>query len=143
MRWMWFCSVFAVAAGCGHPGTRQGSATLELYPAEESESRDWRCRDYDGRCVLLAARPVLKLDAPRFRVVAGDKPAISIDLPAAQQRELARVTGGTSRSLAVVVDGQVLHVAKLRGPLTGGGLMLSFCNRANFARVMQALHPAS
>jgi hypothetical protein len=137
-RWMWLCCA-VVAVGCGQ-GSRKGRATLELYPAEESEGRDWRCRDYNGRCVLLAAEPVARIDAPRFDVVAGEKPALSIHVSAEQQRALARVGAGR---IAVVVDGRVQHVAKLRGPLTGDALMLSFCNTANFTRVMKALRPAS
>ena len=141
-KWMWLCCA-VVAAGCGGAGWRKGKATLELYPAEESEGRDWRCRDYAGRGVLLAAEPVARIDAPRFNVVAGEKPAISIHLSEAQRLALTRVGDGGPRRLAVVVDGRVQHVAKLRGPLTGDALMLSFCNKANFARVMNALLPTT
>jgi preprotein translocase subunit SecD len=141
-KWMWLCCAVA-AAGCGDAGSRRGGATLELYPAEESEGRDWRCRDYNGRCVVLAAEPVARIDSPRFDVVAGERPALSIQLPATQRLALARAAdGGRPRRLAVVVDGRVQHVAKLRGPLAGDALMLSFCNEANLARVVDALRPA-
>lgn len=138
-KWMWLCC--AVAAGCGHAGSTKARARLELYPAEESEARDWRCRDYNGRCVLLAAEPVARIDAPRFELLAGEKPAISIHLSEAQQLALARVADGGPRRLAVVVDGRVQHVAKLRGPLAGDALRLSFCNETNLDRVLKALSP--
>jgi len=140
-KWMSLCCA-VLAAGCG-AASRHGRATLELYPAEESEGRDWRCRDYNGRCVLLAAEPVARIDAPRFDVLAGEKPALSIHLSPAHQLALTRAAGEGPRRLAVVVEGRVQHVARLRGPLTGDALMLSFCNKANFDRVLSALLPAS
>lgn len=139
-KWMWLTCAVAAAASCGAPA-RRGKATLELYPAEEREGRDWRCRAYNGRCVLLGAEPVARIDAPRFEVTAGEKPALAIHLPLTQQRALARSVEGGAQRLAVVVDGRVQHVARLRGPLTGDALMLSFCNEANHARVMKALRP--
>lgn len=104
-----------------------------IYPVEPG------C-EIDARCLRLETAPVCFRDY-RFEAQEGQKPSILLKLSDETARDLSDLSlkylGG---QLAVEIGGTLVHAPKVRVPLEGSRLELSFCSRPRYEAILKALH---
>jgi hypothetical protein len=134
-------------AACACPRSHhrtQPQPEVTIFMAEEGTPGDSRCRGLDGDCLILREDPPpVRLTDYRATIEDGEKPAISLTLRAEDARELEALSqGALGGRLAVAVDGRIVHTPKVREPLKGNKLLLSYCGRERFVATRNALFPS-
>ncbi len=119
--------------------------TVEVYEAREVEASTVgiACRAFKGRCFsLLTAAPAMTINDFTFEITK-DR-TLSISLSPVEADQLARITRGMARPtgearrLALIHQGKILHVPKVRAEITTGKIRVSFCDKSildNFRRL--------
>ncbi len=115
--------------------------TLQFNPAVDGEGNQADCHDFRGHCVIFSPKEwAVEISDFRYQIIDGKKPAIKVHPSKSEQLKLAQLSERMSgKKIAIVYQGEILHVAKVRGKLGDDGLKLSFCDRHIFERIAQSL----
>lgn len=118
--------------------------TVEVYEAREvTASTAEVCHKFKGRCfALLTEAPAMTIDNFTFDIEK-DR-TLTISLSAVEAAQMARITRGMARPtgearrLALLFEGKILHVPKVRAELKADEIRVSFCDKTileNFRRL--------
>lgn len=119
--------------------------TIEIYETQEvqASSKKVLCREFKGRCFkLLSQSPLMTIKDFSFEIT--EERTVIISLSAPETRALAQITRGmatpkgAARRLALLHQGRVLHVPKVRSEIKTDKIRVSFCDKTildNFKRL--------
>jgi hypothetical protein len=115
-----------------------------IYAAVDGASGDSRCRDFYGACLILeneSAPVVLRDYAFEIHDAGGsEKPEIRFTITSSEMDQLNQLTRDhPGDSLAIEIQGRIVHAPRVRAPLSGSEFVLSYCDRHIFEEVRAAL----
>ncbi|MET0548346.1 MAG: preprotein translocase subunit SecD [Xanthomonas sp.] len=138
MRWMALGMAMALcvfgASGCGFDKAPEAvdaspvKARIEWRLASYAPSAGYAEVAYQGRTLYLAPQPALVVDggASVARLDGDDgRPALDLNFPGHDTRLTDITAQNVGKQIALLADGQVLSVATIMSPLSGGSMRVS------------------
>lgn len=118
-----------------------GLKTLELLPVKYSDTGDKSCLNYNNTCLLpLSDKPVISLNNFEFQTFAEERAGIKVYLDDRASKEMKRISKKyLNQNMAILVNGKVVQVPKIKAVLDRRDFELTFNNLNNFDHVLNEL----
>jgi len=134
--------IAACACPRSHPRVHP-KPQVTIFAVADGRPGDARCRWLDDECLILKEDPPpVRLTAYQVAIEDRNSPTLTLELSVDDAVALEALSrSALGGRLAVAVDGRIVHAPKVREPLKGAGLQLSYCGRERFEDTRAALFP--